>query len=402
MTGIPSMQAAASAATSGGLLDDGGSQGGGLLSAALWAAGSIGAVTAVMMWMFDLGARNPADVPALVASGEWRRAPENGPGGRAIPGQDRRVYAPIAQGDQAAATAVATAFGSAPTERPDSADLSGVPPLTDIAPDQGETVFSDGFAALARAAGDEPEASERRRILLSDGTEPRLEAALSTFETRPDLPPNIGVGAEPPPENAVGFLPEGSVGDARPAPPGAPAPTAVPAPSHASAAAAGIDAPPEAEAAAIDSPPGFGDAPPAAVDALAPPVTPPGAGGAAAGNGNTQSGGANPGSTSEETAVAALAPSPPSTGTSAPPAPAIYQVQLGALDSVRAVETRWAELQAAEPALLGAYRLDIQPVNVGEARLYRLRVGAFSSRNAAAELCAALRSRGVECFPASG
>ena len=75
------------------------------------------------------------------------------------------------------------------------------------------------------------------------------------------------------------------------------------------------------------------------------------------------------------------------------------QIQLGALPSQDQVHQRWAALQRNNPDLLGALRLEIQPVTTGAGQqLFRLRAGPLADFNSARNLCAALQARGVDCY----
>ncbi|MEL6978198.1 MAG: SPOR domain-containing protein [Pseudomonadota bacterium] len=363
---------------------DGGGAGG-LLSAALWAAGSVGVIAVVMMWAFDLGSRNPADIPALSAEAPWRRAPDSADGLR-IPGGDAQVYGPMASGPNAAATAVADAFGAPGAERPTAGDMTASaeapPPLEAIAPDQGSPVSRQEFEQMAMAAAAEAQARGRRTILLDDPIEPLRAAADYQGSGAPEAPPNIGAGAEPPPTNAVFYEPDAAVADSQAAP------------------RAG-DGPPSASAAAVDAELDPVIPAPAPEFELASEAAPPDAErlASAAAQAAPESAAADQ---SADRSARSEPPAPPSAARGGPAAPAIYQVQLGALESVLAVETEWAQLRRQAPALLGPFELDVQPVNVGDARLYRLRIGAFESRTEAAQLCAQLRAREIDCFPASG
>lgn len=346
----------------------------GIVSATLWTAGSVGAVTLVMIWAFDLGSRNPADIPALSAAGDWRQAPED-PEGRRVPGADRLVYGPIAGAPSGASAAVSSAFGAAPIERAPAEDFASAPPTSEIAPDRGTVIGSAAFAELSREAATETEAPERRTILLDDPLQPQRSARDYGAPGAPNAPANVGSGAEPPPANAA-FYSAGTAttGDAANVAEASAEPTPTPADA---AAPLTTDMPPDAEPAAMG---------PAETEV------------AVAENAASESSAA---AASIDAAITELAPAePPSAPAEA--APRVFQVQLAALDSVRAVEERWDALKGREPQLLGNFALEIKPVNVGGSRLYRLRAGAFESRSDAARLCVALRERGVECFPTEG
>lgn len=366
-----------------------------LVSATLWTACSIGVVTAVMIWAFDLGSRNPADIPALSAAGDWRQRPAD-PEGRKVPGSDRLVYGPVAGAPSGASAAVSNAFSAAPVERAPTEDFVNAPPLAEIAPDRGESINREAFADLSRKTA-ETEANARRTILLDDPLQPQRSARDYSAPGAPGAPANVGTGSEPPPANAAFYGPDGATGDTAVAPRAAspetgtrvalapsPSPSSPASPPSSVGAASPLttDMPPDAEPAAM-TPGGSGSKETTASPAETPPE--PAAAAAA----------------SIDTAIAELAPAAPPDPT-AEAEPNVFQVQLAALDSVRAVEQRWDALKAREPELLGSFPLEIKPVNVGGSRLYRLRVGSFGSRSEAARLCVILRERGVECFPASG
>ena len=176
----------------------------GAVSATLWIAGSVGAVSAVMIWAFDLGARNPADIPALTASSDWRARPADAEG-RRLPGQNRLVYGPVSGGATRDAAAVSGAFGAAPVERARREDLASAPPLDQIAMDKGAPISGAAFASLSKAAAREPEANERRTILLDDPLQPQRSVRDYGAPGAPKIPANVGAGAEPPPPNAEFF-----------------------------------------------------------------------------------------------------------------------------------------------------------------------------------------------------
>lgn len=331
---------------------------------ALWAAGAVGVVAAVAMWAYNLGARSPADVPAIrVALEDWRETPRD-QSGAVLPG---------------AASAAAARGAAAPVERPTGEDV-----------DAAQQMGSGAFVALAEGAARGGGLMERRRSVDLDLMRAKDSALGDLALGKATAPPNVGEGAEP----ALQVAPPGT-GPLEAA-------AAEPEPSP-SSGAAGLEAAPPAlsEPAAVevtvgDEPPAAAEAPPSELQPVAVEVA------AFDGEPETQVAAPQPapagGESERPTEAAILAPAPPSAAVAGP---AMFQVQLGALDSVAQVEARWADLQAREPDLLGAFRLDIQTVNVEQTRLYRLRVGEFSSREEAARLCVTLRARGVDCFPAT-
>ncbi|MEO1292613.1 MAG: SPOR domain-containing protein, partial [Pseudomonadota bacterium] len=74
------------------------------------------------------------------------------------------------------------------------------------------------------------------------------------------------------------------------------------------------------------------------------------------------------------------------------------QLQIVALASRKAVETRWTALKKQHPDLFSDLALDVQTVESSGVTLYRLRVGPYASRDAAREMCATLKDRGGDCY----
>lgn len=131
----------------------------------------------------------------------------------------------------------------------------------------------------------------------------------------------------------------------------------------------------------------------------------------------------------EETSGAALAPvAPPTAQTDAPlsvdvpaapptppvaaPAPAAqfafsksgtFLVQIAALRSQEAADAAWASAIAKDPALFVGAEKRVQRADLGaKGVFYRLRVGAFEARDAAATFCDALKAQGKTCIVVSG
>ena len=189
---------------------------------------------------------------------------------------------------------------------------------------------------------------------------------------REDLPPNVGEGSLPEPPQTTAYLTEDDAGQ----PP--------------------IDAPLEA------------DAPPLAWDdgSLEAAGIPSIESVEAAAQGDSRTETATP-STPTEVSLAPAPASPPAAAPPAAPAPAAtptaqdggFQIQFAALNSVEAVERRFEEIRAQHADLVGDMQLDIQPFNIGTLRMYRFRMGAFSTREEASRLCARFSERGVDCFP---
>ncbi|MDD2795509.1 SPOR domain-containing protein [Acidocella sp.] len=100
-----------------------------------------------------------------------------------------------------------------------------------------------------------------------------------------------------------------------------------------------------------------------------------------------------------------ISPSPPtpaptpvqaSTGTMASAA----AVQLGALNSPNDAHRAWVHLVRSAPALFDDRSPQITPVTIGSKTYYRLRVGGFQSKVAAAHFCNELQAAGHRCTPA--
>jgi len=77
------------------------------------------------------------------------------------------------------------------------------------------------------------------------------------------------------------------------------------------------------------------------------------------------------------------------------------EVQLGALDSPGDAERAWRDISGATPALFSGKSPDIQPATVNGKTFYRLRVGGFASKGAAATFCAEVSAAGNACTVAN-
>ncbi len=76
-----------------------------------------------------------------------------------------------------------------------------------------------------------------------------------------------------------------------------------------------------------------------------------------------------------------------------------FSLQLASLKSSDAAEREWARLRGAYPKLLGGLSLILQPADIqGVGKVYRLQVGAFPNRTAAADLCTQLKTKQQDCF----
>ncbi|MCI4664111.1 MAG: SPOR domain-containing protein [Neomegalonema sp.] len=323
-----------------------------MVKTALWAAAGLGAIVIAVMGAYSLGVRDAEHVVAMKGA-VWRSKPAD-PGGSPVPGAESPAYSAL--GPAAVDPATGLRKSGAP-ERPTAADAAAAKDRVALA--DAPPVEKKSFLDLVSKAVETPEASTRRRTVELAPAKPRESAAVKIGPEREDLPPNAGPGSPPTPPATAAYRRPGS----------APA-----------------DTPPEAEAAALDeralTPPGRSMAPkPVETAAAAPkPATPP-----------------------KPVEIAPAARKVETTATAPvrrrPAGPAMFQVQLAALDSVDAVEKRWSSIKKRHSDILGGHKLDIQPFNVDKLRLYRLRVGNFTSRAEASELCKALSSRGVDCFP---
>jgi len=85
----------------------------------------------------------------------------------------------------------------------------------------------------------------------------------------------------------------------------------------------------------------------------------------------------------------------------APAAGGAYVLQIGAYKSEAEADAAWKTYSAKHGGTLGGYSKDVKQVDLGaKGTWYRLRVGSFADKNAAAALCAKLTAEGGACFPA--
>jgi cell division septation protein DedD len=106
-----------------------------------------------------------------------------------------------------------------------------------------------------------------------------------------------------------------------------------------------------------------------------------------------------------QTAPQAEASAPPARlGLKKPPAAASsgsYVSQIGAYKSQTEADAAWETYRSRHAATLLGYTQDVKMVDLGEkGTWYRLRVGSFANKGAAAALCAKLTTEGGACFPA--
>ena len=87
--------------------------------------------------------------------------------------------------------------------------------------------------------------------------------------------------------------------------------------------------------------------------------------------------------------------------TAAPAAGGAYMLQIGAYKSQSDADAAWKTYQAKHAALLSGYGPDVQKADLGAKGVwYRLRVGSFADKGAAAAMCDRLKAEGAVCFPA--
>jgi cell division septation protein DedD len=102
--------------------------------------------------------------------------------------------------------------------------------------------------------------------------------------------------------------------------------------------------------------------------------------------------------------IEATAP-PAQLGTKVAAAPAAtggaYVLQIGAYKSEAEADAAWKTYSSKHAGTLSGYSKDVKQVDLGaKGTWYRLRVGSFADKNAAAALCAKLTADGGACFPA--
>lgn len=76
-----------------------------------------------------------------------------------------------------------------------------------------------------------------------------------------------------------------------------------------------------------------------------------------------------------------------------------FQVQIMAVRSEAAAQSEWDKLKSGTPALYRDARLDIQRADLGaKGVFYRLRVGAFDTRDTAKAFCSDVKASGKDCI----
>jgi cell division protein FtsN len=78
-----------------------------------------------------------------------------------------------------------------------------------------------------------------------------------------------------------------------------------------------------------------------------------------------------------------------------------YLLQIGAYKSQSDADAAWKTYQAKHAALLSGFGPNVQKADLGDKGVwYRLRVGSFADKGAAAALCDRLKTEGAACFTA--
>ncbi len=92
---------------------------------------------------------------------------------------------------------------------------------------------------------------------------------------------------------------------------------------------------------------------------------------------------------------------PPPVTHTAPVAGGAYVLQIGAYKSEAEADAAWKSYLSKHAGALSGYARDVKQVDLGaKGTWYRLRVGSFADKSAAAALCAKLTAEGGACFPA--
>ena len=110
----------------------------------------------------------------------------------------------------------------------------------------------------------------------------------------------------------------------------------------------------------------------------------------------TANGGA-PAASETPAAAPAPAPAPAATQTAALTTGDVV-LQLSSVKSEDAAAREWARLQKAHPDELGGRALALETAEVKGTTYYRVQTGPFASRDAAAQVCAALKARNQDCL----
>ena len=76
----------------------------------------------------------------------------------------------------------------------------------------------------------------------------------------------------------------------------------------------------------------------------------------------------------------------------------VYRLQLTAVRSESGLTKAWADLRDRYPAALASVSPEVERTQTSSGPLFRLQAGPFSTREAAANACGAIRSTGGQCF----
>ena len=103
-------------------------------------------------------------------------------------------------------------------------------------------------------------------------------------------------------------------------------------------------------------------------------------------------------------AVETAALPPPAGATASPPAVAAaggaYVLQIGAYKSQADADAAWKTFTAKHP-MAGGYSEDVRKADLGDKGVwYRLRMGSFADKAAAASFCEKLKANGGNCLVA--
>ena len=99
-------------------------------------------------------------------------------------------------------------------------------------------------------------------------------------------------------------------------------------------------------------------------------------------------------------AVAAVEPTLPATTRAA--AAGVAVVQIGAYETQEIADGAWASFKARHAGVVGTLAEDVQKVDLGSKGIwYRLRMGPFADKTAAAAACDKLKAEGATCFLAA-
>ncbi len=100
-------------------------------------------------------------------------------------------------------------------------------------------------------------------------------------------------------------------------------------------------------------------------------------------------------------AAPAVAKPMPATVKTVSTANGVFVLQIGAYKSQGDAEAAWKAYRSKHAALLSGISSDVQKADLGDKGVwYRLRVGSFADKDAAAALCDRLKAEGGACFPA--